>query len=534
MKRLTNSVSTLILTIFILFSQVTFAQVEGISIVSAENYFLDKDYRNALIGFEDYLQGIQFNRDVAYKAGICATRLGIGKKGIYHITNAKSAGKSDNYLPFWLGRSYHLDEQWDSASKYLEQYLDVFPIDKSFKREADLYLKQIELAKSMMPTTLQPVVIEDMGSGINSVYSEFHPMLTQDGKMLVYSSRKKGYMEEKLMDDGEYKEKIFMSRKLEDGSWSKGIPIRLVEGRNKDLDYLPIQLLDNDTKLLLCKIQNNEVKLFISEYVNETWKLPYQVPMEQDPRFFTGDIIFSNDLKKVVFTTDGNTNKFQNDLYTSTFDSKTEKWTEPSYLGKNVDSNKDEAAPFFIDEKTLVFSSKSENGLGDFDLFKTEWDEEKKTWKAPVNMGFPYNTPNNDFYFFTQAGKTDVQYFSSVRGSTRGQTDIYKVMKTAIVEGKGLIKDETGNPLASAELMFDDPENYQNLKITTNAVGRFSGKLVAGQTYLVHYEKNKVMLEGVLKISFPADPSQLGNLDVQLIPKAAPKTETESGSSNGE
>jgi WD40-like Beta Propeller Repeat len=534
MKRKTYSVAPLILAIFILCSHVVSAQVEGISIVSAENYFLDKDYRNALIGFEDYLQGIQFNRDVAYKAGICATRLGIGKKGIYHIINAKAAGKSDNYLPFWLGRSYHLDEQWDSASKYLEQYLEVFPIDKSFKREADLYLKQIELAKSMTTSSLQPIVIEDMGSGINSVYSEFHPMLTQDGKMLVYSSRKKGYMEEKLMDDGEYKEKVFMSRKQDDGTWSKGIPIRLVEGRNKDLDYLPIQLLDGDTKLLLCKIQGSDVRLFISEYVNESWKLPYQVPMEQDSRFFTGDIIFSNDLKKVVFTMDGNTNKFQNDLYTSTFDSKSEKWSEPTLLGKSVDSNKDEAAPFFIDEKTLVFSSKSENGLGDFDLFKTEWDEDKKTWKAPVNMGFPYNTPNNDFYFFTQAGKSDVQYFSSVRGSTRGQTDIYKVMRTAIVDAKGMVKDETGKPVLSANLMFDDPENYQNIKITTNAEGRFAGKLVAGQTYLVHFERNKVLLEGVLKIPFPADLSQLVNLEVQLVPKAAVKSETESGNNNGE
>jgi hypothetical protein len=530
MKRITSSISLLILTIFILFSRVTFAQVEGISIVSAENYFLDKDYRNALIGFEDYLRGIQFNRDVSFKAGVCATRLGIGKKGIYHINNAKAAGKTDNYLPFWLGRSYHLDEQWDSASKYLEQYLDIFPIDKSYKRDTELYLQQIEMARSMMPSSLQPMVIENMGSGINSVYSEFHPMLTQDGKMMVFSSRKKGYMDEKLMDDGEYKEKIFISRKQEDGTWSKGSPIRLVEGRNKDMDYLPVQLLDNDSKLLLSKIQGADVKLFISDYVNETWKIPYQVPIEQDPRFFSGDIVFSNDLKKAIFTIDGNTNKFQNDLYTSTFDSKTEKWTEPTFLGKNVDSEKDEAAPFFLDEKTLVFSSKSENGLGDYDLFKTEWDEEKKTWKKPVNMGFPYNTPNNDFYFFTQAGKSDVQYFSSVRGSTRGQTDIYRVTRTAIIDASGLIKDENGKPVASANLMFDDPENYQNIKMTTNTEGRFSGKLVAGQTYLVHFEKNKVLLEGILKIPFPPVSAQLGDLEIQLIPKAAPKIESESGS----
>jgi len=524
----------LICTIFFFSAQWTFAQVEGISIVSAENYYLDKDYRNALIGFEEYLKDVQFTKDVSYKAGICATRLGIGHKAIQHILNARSAGKVDNYLSFWLGRSYHLDEQWDSASIYLEKYLDVFPVDKSFKKDAELYLKQIDLAREMTPKTLQPLVIEDMGNGINSVYSEFHPMLTYDGKMMIYTSRKKGYMEEKILDDGEYKEKIFTSRKLEDGTWSKGIPIRLVEGRNKDLDYSAVQLLDNDSKLLLYKIQNNEPKLYVADYVNENWKFPYQIPIVPDPRFFTGDITFTNDLRTVFFTTNGNTNSFQNDLYTSKYDDKSEKWSEPVFLGKNINSIRDEAAPFFPDSRNMIFSSKSDNGLGDFDLYRTTWNEEKKTWGQPENLGFPYNTPNNDFYFFIQNGKPDVHYFSSVRGSTRGQSDIYRVTKTAIIDSKGLAIDETGKPIASVDLMFRDPENYQDVALKTDSDGRFTGKLVAGQTYLVQYLKGQALFEGTLKIAFPVDPAQLAGLQIQLLPKTALKQESEAGFSPGE
>ena len=143
----------------------TRAQIEGISIVSAENYYLDKDYRNALIGFEDYLSTVQFDKNVAFKAGICANRLGIGKRAIQHIISAKKAGKKDNYIPFWLGRAYHLDEQWDSSYKYLGEYLDIFPIDKSFKKDAERYMAQVEMAKSMVPKTLQPIIIENMGNG---------------------------------------------------------------------------------------------------------------------------------------------------------------------------------------------------------------------------------------------------------------------------------------------------------------------------------------------------------------------------------
>ena len=528
-------VSTLLINILLsTFALQVKAQVEGISIVSAENYYADKDYRNALVGFEQYLKDIKFDKEVAYKAGICATRLGIGKKGISYISVARNAGIHDRYLEFWLGRAFHLDEQWDSASFHLENYLDVFPIDKAFKRDADQFLAQIDRARAMMNTDLQPVVIENMGSGINSAYSEFHPMLTNDGKMMIYTSRKKGYMEEKILNDGEYNEKIFYSKKLADGSWSRGLPIRLVEGRNKDLGYVAIQLFDNDSKLLLYRINGNEAKLYVAEYQNEGWKLPYQIPIEPDPRFFTGDIVFSNDLKRAVFTTNGSTNTFQNDLYTSVYDEKTEKWSEPVFLGKNIDSNKDEGAPFFIDDKTLIFSSKSDEGLGNFDLFKSIWEEDKKTWSKPVNLGFPYNTPNNDFYFFVQKNNPDVQYISSTRGTTRGLSDIYKVSKTELVQVTGLVKDETGVPLSSTKVMFDDPENYQNVPMDLDAKGGFSGKLVAGMTYLVHFKKGNILLEGQFKIPYPARPQDLNNVEIQLVPKQAIMEDTEDNAGQGD
>lgn len=512
------------------------AQVEGISIVSAENYYLDKDYRNALIGFEEYLLDIQFDKEIAYKAGICASRLGIGKKAIGHILSARKAGKKDNYLPFWLGRAYHLNEQWDSAYKYLNEYLDVFPIDKAFKRDADRFIAQIDRAKQMAPKTLQPYVIENLGSGINSAYSEFHPLLSSDGKMMVYTARRKGYTEEKLLDDGEYKEKIFSSRLLHDGTWSKGIPIRLVEGRNKDLDYNLIQFIDNGTKLLLYKSNEDGAKLYVSEYQNETWKLPYLIPIEPDPRFFTGDIVFSHDLKKVIFTTNGSTNHFQNDFYTSTYDEKTEKWSEPQYLSKIINTPEDEGSPFLLDDKTLIFSSKTESGLGDFDIYKSTWDETKKSWGKPVNLGFPYNTPNNDLYFFQAGEQPDVQYFSSVRGTTKGLSDIYKLTRTALTEGKGIIKDDQGKPIISQTVQFDDPENYQNISVSTDQSGKFSTPLVCGQTYQVRFKaKDGVFLETLFKVPFPASKEQLADVELLLTPrKLTERDKEESNQAPGE
>lgn len=500
------------------------AQVEGISIISAENYFADKDFRNAFAGFEDYLQNIKFDREVAYKAGISACRLGIGKRAIYHLQIAKEAGIKDNYLSYWLGRSFLQDEQWDSSRVYFEQYMDVFPVDKTYQNEAAAFLRNIEVAKSMVFKSLQPILIENMGSGINSPYSEFHPMITQDGKTMVINSRKKGFLDEKLFDDGEYKEKIFISKKQEDGSWSRASPIRLNEGRNRDNDFVAIQLINNDTKLLLYKIVQETAHLYVSDYEDGAFKIPYQIPIEPDPRFFTGDIFFSKDLKHCVFTMDGKTNYFQNDLYSSTYDDKTEKWSEPVSLGKNINSNREEGSPFLLGDTILYFSSKSDKGLGEFDIFRSKKDK-NGIWGIPVNLGFPYNTANNDLYFYISQTDTAVHYISTMRGSGKGLADIYSVRRTALVAGSGVILDDEGQAVINSRITFEDPENYQSIQVMTDANGRFSSEFVAGVLYRISFPKGSKQLEAAFRIAFPLVPGDGRDVQVRLSPKIQTKQE---------
>jgi hypothetical protein len=518
------------LWIFVIFwlnaSQIVLAQVEGISIVSAENYFLDKDFRNALVGFEDYLSNIKFDGNVAYKAGISACRLGIDKKAIAHLQSARDAGIKDNYLSYWLGRSFLQDNKWDSATFYLENYMEVFPVDRTFQNETTSFLKHIRVARTMLAPALSPIVIENLGPGINSPYSEFHPLLTADGQTMIVNSRKKGFLDEKLFDDGEFKEKIFVSKKQEDGTWSRAIPIRLNEGRNRDNDFIAIQLINNDTKLLLYKIVNEAAHMYVSDYAEGNFGLPYQIPIEPDPRFFTGDIVFTEDLKFCVFTSEGNTNYFQNDLYFSRYDDKNEKWTDPVSLGENINSKREEGSPFLIGDSILYFSSKADNGLGEFDIYRSVKDKEGK-WGPAINLGFPYNTANNDLYFYRSQKDTSVHYVSSLRGSTKGLADIYKVRKTALAKAEGQITDGSGDLFRNTAFTFEDPENFQNIEVKTDADGRFSVELVAGVNYQISKQLGKdKYLDGFFRIPFPLPDGFLSqSQNIRLLPRVVVKPE---------
>jgi hypothetical protein len=37
--------------------------------------------------------------------------------------------------------------------------------------------------------------------------------------------------------------------------------------------------------------------------------------------------------------------------------------------------------------------------MGGYDIYRSEWDEQNNTWKKPINLGAPVNSPYDDLYF---------------------------------------------------------------------------------------------------------------------------------------
>lgn len=76
------------------------------------------------------------------------------------------------------------------------------------------------------------------------------------------------------------------------------------------------------------------------------------------------------------------------------------------------------------DGKTLYFSSDGLYGLGGYDLYVSSWDEDKKCWSMPQNMGVPFSSPDDDFlYIDSEDEKYSV--FASTRDCPTDSTWIY-------------------------------------------------------------------------------------------------------------
>jgi hypothetical protein len=99
-------------------------------------------------------------------------------------------------------------------------------------------------------------------------------------------------------------------------------------------------------------------------------------------------------------------------------------WTNPINLGKNINTPFDEVAPFVTENSSkLFFSSKGHKTMGGFDLQYS--NKEGSSWSAPINLGYPLNTPDDDTFLFP-IGNGNQGYLSK---STieNGDEDIFHV-----------------------------------------------------------------------------------------------------------
>ncbi len=77
-------------------------------------------------------------------------------------------------------------------------------------------------------------------------------------------------------------------------------------------------------------------------------------------------------------------------------------WTVPALHGGASLSSSDEIYPMLSpDGKTLYFASNGLYGVGGYDIYVSRWDDAKGEWGAPMNAGFPYSSPADDFLYTT-------------------------------------------------------------------------------------------------------------------------------------
>lgn len=177
-----------------------------------------------------------------------------------------------------------------------------------------------------------------------------------------------------------------------DGIWTNGIKIP-----NQDSIHRSREQWGGVDVLQITELQNWKIGVGINpdglqvllEYQMEGWReimalrsnqcrssMPHLVMLEKVPTLF--------------FASDRNGGQGGWDIWVSRWK---EGWSAPFPLGTEVNTRKDDLAPYY-DQNKLFFSSKGHRGFGEMDIFRCEGKPGK--WGKCENMGLPINSPKND------------------------------------------------------------------------------------------------------------------------------------------
>ena len=144
-------------------------------------------------------------------------------------------------------------------------------------------------------------------------------------------------------------------------------------------------------------------------------------------------------------------------------------WSAPALINEQMTSSSDEIYPMLSpDGQSLYFASKGLYGMGGYDLYVSQWNKETGDWDVPVNMGFPYSSPYDDFLFVnTEDGKYSI--FASNRECGRDSVTIY-------------VLEYDGMPVRKAVTEVDELRELAALNPAGNHPGIDNGSAVSGET----------------------------------------------------
>jgi outer membrane protein OmpA-like peptidoglycan-associated protein/Tol biopolymer transport system component len=271
---------------------------------------------------------------------------------------------------------------------------------------------------------------ENLGSAVNSEFAELNPVMAPDGKTLYFG--RKNHPSNRFGTQGSEtvagSQDIWYSERVGD-VWSTAK--RMPDVLNRD-QYNTILSISPDGQTILLKgAYINGVYesrgFSIANKVVGGWSIPEKVQIPGYEKLSRGKneyAYLSMDGKALLLAFAEKKNSDRDDLYVSLFGDSG--WSKPLNLGDGVNTEFSETTPYLAaDGRTMYFSSDRLGGLGSQDIYMTKrlgngWT----SWRKPVNIGPPVNTPNYDAYY-TLSAKGDYAYFLS--SSETGKKDIFRI-----------------------------------------------------------------------------------------------------------
>jgi tetratricopeptide (TPR) repeat protein len=393
------------------------------SFLDAEYFFLKEDFSDALSLYLKLYEKLPDNSNLAYRIGDCYLNIP-GKKDLsidYLETASKnmSARHKEGTINqttapyealFDLGKAYRINYKFDKAKEAFIKYLGtLLPDDHENLDFINHEIKVCDMAKDLIANPIA-YTEENIGEPFNDAKSNYSPLISADGKSFAYMVSLKFY-------------NAVMFSRLVDGKWTG--PVNITPDLQSDGDIF-ISCLSADGKLLLLsKNDNFNSDIYSSSYNGQNWSVATKLNKNINTKYWESHGFISEDGNQIVFASDRPGGYGGLDLYIS--QKINGDWGPAVNIGPQINTQFNEDRPFLINKgKTLFFSSQGHENIGGYDIFRSDLQPDG-TWSKPQNLGYPLNTPDDNF-FFMPIGDGKSGYYSLYKPTGGfGKEDIYKI-----------------------------------------------------------------------------------------------------------
>lgn len=335
--------------------------------------------------------------------------------------------------------------------------------------------------------TFSPI---NLGDSINSIYPEYFPCLTIDGRQLIFTRQVEFRNED-----------FYGAEKGTSGTWmaSKELSGDINSPRNEGA-----QSISADGKLLVftsCDAPDGfgGCDLYYSLLTRKGWSQPYNIGDVVNSEFWESQPAIAPDARSLFFASRRPGGFGGSDIYVS-YRMPDGSWGEPLNMGPEINTVADETSPFIhADNQSLYFASAGLPGYGKLDLFIVRKDSTGH-WGKPENLGYPINTIEDEATLSISSDGTTA-YYASNRADSRGSLDIYtftlredvRPIKTLWVKGK-VYDSKTNIGLPSSIELKNIKTNQRLSKIQTDEEGNYLVTLPLGKDYAFNVNRKSYLM----------------------------------------
>lgn len=439
------------------------------------------------------------NKELIYKAGDCYWIIRDYKNAADALQHVKD--QTDKYPLIGLKYARCLKQagEYDLAAAELTAYINNYQgDDKRFVSDiVQNELRGCELGMELKQSTETPSsTVAILGPNINTPETEFAPFPFSD-EVLYYSST----MAERA--------EIFRTQKI-NGQWSK--PIELENFPVIENNHFCNGTLTPDQKrfyFTICESIESwgglttRCEIHVTRRVGNAWAAPEKLRDYINEVGVTTThpfVVHQGNTEVLYFSSNREGGKGGMDIWYATRDinSNDNDFTFPINVGSKINSPGNEITPFYDQaEETFYFASNGQVTIGGYDIFKIKGA--KTDWERVENVGFPYNSPADDFFFVKTPSKRGGFFVSNrlfgMEKITTVHEDIFEFVYSkpqGLIAIGGVYSSKTEKPLSDVtvglyEMIGDGTKRF--IKNESFSNGEYEFVIEPEKRYVVEAQK---------------------------------------------